>query len=496
VTIPAGTAITIRKEDALTPDPSPQELLRKLPGVDTILQTTALEEALRRHPRRLVIESIRKVLDTKRKEILSNPQDASMVNLEPSHLIELTMDILEVMGDYTLCNVVNASGIIIHTNLGRSLLPREALERLDQICRSYNNLEYDLEKGQRGSRYVHAEAILCELTGAEAALVVNNNAGAVFLVLNTLAQAREVIVSRGQLVEIGGSFRIPDVMRASGAILREVGCTNRTHLEDYDSAINEHTALLMKAHTSNYRIIGFTSEVSLDDLIALGRDRGLNVIEDLGSGLLLDLEPFGLRGEPTVQDAIKSGVDIVTFSGDKLLGGPQAGIILGKKEFVRRCKKNPLTRALRVGKMTLSALEATLRIYRDERGAIEKIPTLRMITTSLHSLKERAEELAALLRQTDRDGQLQFIVQPSFSQVGGGSLPGQDQKSFAVAVSSDQMSCGSIERTLRHNKPPVIGRIESDRFVMDMRTLQAEDFPVIQTAFARLLAGKQGDMHL
>ncbi|NLI81174.1 MAG: L-seryl-tRNA(Sec) selenium transferase [Deltaproteobacteria bacterium] len=471
----------------MTGTPS-QEVLRKLPGVDRILQSPGMEDILNRYPRRLVVEALRQVLDAKRKEILSDCGNASTMNLEFAHIITLTEEKLEALTEHTLIPVINASGIIVHTNLGRSLLPPDAMERLQLICQSYNNLEYDLEKGQRGSRYVHAEAVLCELTGAEAALVVNNNAGAVFLALNTLAQGREVIVSRGQLVEIGGSFRIPDVMRASGAILREVGCTNRTHVGDYEAAINDSTALLLKVHTSNYRIIGFTAEVPLEQLVALGRERGLMVMEDLGSGCFMNLDTFGLRGEPTVKSTVAQGVDVVTFSGDKLLGGPQAGIILGKKELIKRCRKNPLTRALRVDKMTLAALEATLRLYRDESLAMEKIPTLRMIATPPEVVRARAEELAKVLNRRNGDGAFQFTVEPCFSQVGGGALPGEDLPSFAVSVSSNNLSTRSIEWRLRNNRPPIIGRIESDRFLMDVRTLQEEDFPVIEGVFSKIFS--------
>jgi L-seryl-tRNA(Ser) seleniumtransferase len=467
-----------------------QDMLRRLPSVDALLQLDGIREALTRHPRKLVLESIRQVLESKRKRLLerSGSESAAEVNLNPPHMVELILDRLEVISDYTLRAVVNATGIVIHTNLGRSLLPEEAIERLQLLCRSYNNLEYDLERGQRGSRYVHAEALLCELTGAEAALVVNNNAGAVFLALNTLAKEREVVVSRGQLVEIGGSFRIPDVMRGSGAILREVGCTNRTHLRDYEGAIEERTALFMKVHTSNYRIIGFTTEVALEDLVTLAHGHNLHVMEDLGSGSFVDFSPFGLQGEPTVQDAVRSGADIVTFSGDKLLGGPQAGIILGRKDLVARCKKNPLTRALRVDKMTLAALEATLRLYRDERRALERIPTLRMIAAPLPVLEARAYQLASSIREADMRHRLDVEVKTSGSQVGGGSLPGQSLPTFVVAVSSSHLSTQRIETSLRNGKPPVIGRIESDHFLLDVRTIQEDEHTIIRQAFERLLA--------
>jgi L-seryl-tRNA(Ser) seleniumtransferase len=467
---------------------SVQDMLRKLPSVDAFIQNEVMEEALARHPRKLVLESIRYVLDLKRRVILEQPEVFSEIDLNPSHLLELILEHLEFAADYTLKPVINATGIIIHTNLGRSLLPKEALERLQLLCCSYNNLEYDIAQGRRGSRYVHAEKILCELTGSEAALVVNNNAGAVLLVLNTLAQGREVVVSRGQLVEIGGSFRIPDVMRSSGAILKEVGTTNRTHPRDYESAITEKTALLMKVHTSNYRIVGFSSEVSIEEMVLIGKKHDLPVMEDLGSGSLVDFSSFGLKDEPTVQEAIRSGADIVTFSGDKLLGGPQAGIILGKKELIAECRKNPLTRALRVDKLTLAALEATLRLYRDERQAFAQVPTLRMISASLSELEKRADRLASLLRETDRGQRLDVTVQLSASQVGGGSLPAQNLPTYVVAVKAKDMSTQKIEEKLRSGRPPVIGRIEADHYLMDVRTIQENEIPLVQQAFERLLA--------
>lgn len=464
-----------------------QELLRRLPGVDTLLNESPVQKALLRHPRKLVLDSIRDVLASKRQALLDHSTEGDVGSIDTSELVELILLRLEALSEHTLRPVVNATGIVIHTNLGRSLLPEEAIERLLLLCRSYNNLEYDLEKGQRGSRYVHAEAILCELTGAEAALVVNNNAGAVLLVLNTLARGREVVVSRGQLVEIGGAFRIPDVMTSSGAILREVGTTNRTHLRDYESAIGDQTALLMKVHTSNYRIVGFTAEVPLDQLVSLGRSHGIPVVEDLGSGSFVDLSQFGLPGEPTVQEALKAGVDVVSFSGDKLLGGPQAGMILGRKDFVAACRKNPLTRALRVDKMTLAALEVTLRLYRDERQAIATIPTLSMIATPIEELDGRAHALADALKAVDPGQRLSIGVQTGNSQVGGGSLPANDLPSRVVAIRSDSLPAQRIEAFLRGNKPPIIARIESEQILMDVRTLLPGDATRIQDAFRRLL---------
>ena len=468
---------------------SVQSILRQLPSVDALLQEPEIQETLLHHPRKLVIESIRFILDARRKSLLDHPERMDTVEIRAPKLVSDVMNHLAAASDCTLRPVVNGSGIVIHTNLGRSLLPDEAIERLCILCRSYNNLEYDLEKGQRGSRYVHAEAILCELTGAEAALVVNNNAGAVFLTLNTLAQGKEVIVSRGQLVEIGGSFRIPDVMRSSGAILKEVGTTNRTHARDYAAAIGPETALLMKVHASNYRIVGFTSEVPLDEMVKLGREHSIPVVEDLGSGSFVDFSRYGLSGEPTVQGALKGGADLITFSGDKLLGGPQAGIILGRSDLVARCKKNPLTRALRVDKMTLAALEVTLRLYRDEGEALKRIPTLQMITTPIEELERRAEDLASLIREVDKDHLLDIRTQPGLSQVGGGSLPAHDLMSRVVSVRSAVMGSNRIEAALRKNRPPIIGRIESDQVLLDVRTLQRGDDVLIQDAFRSLLSG-------
>lgn len=467
---------------------SAKESLRQIPGVDALLQTQAIQDALSLHPRRLVLDAIREVLADTRKQILQTGSAA--LGIDHHYLVELITNRIEIMSEFTLRPVVNATGIVIHTNLGRSLLADEAIERLQLICSGYNNLEYDLQRGERGSRYVHAEAILGELTGAEAALVVNNNAGAVFLALNTLARGREVVVSRGQLVEIGGSFRIPDVMSSSGAILREVGTTNRTHLKDYASAITEQTALLLKVHTSNYKIVGFTAEVALEEMVKLGRERGLPVMEDLGSGCLVNLAPFGLHGETTVQEAVNTGADLVTFSGDKLLGGPQAGILIGRKDLIEKCRKNPITRALRVDKMSLAALEATLRLYRDEHRAVEQIPTLKMIAASPEELKSRAEELAGMLREIEGSGPLRVEVRQGFSQVGGGSLPAQNLPTYVVAVQSEIYSPNSLEKRLRENNPPVITRIESDHLIMDARTVRHSELEIIRQAFARILGDK------
>jgi L-seryl-tRNA(Ser) seleniumtransferase len=462
-----------------------QDLLRRLPAVDELLRHPLIAEATDTFARPLVVRAVRNVLDRIRRAILSDQGSGRSGVPDEAALVQEILAETDRLAAYTLRRVVNATGIIVHTNLGRSLLCQEALERLQLIGSRYSNLEYDLGVGSRGSRYVHAEAILREITGAEGALVVNNNAAAVLLVLNTLAQGKEVVVSRGELVEIGGSFRIPDVMTRSGARLCEVGCTNRTHLEDYRAAIGPETALLLKVHASNYRITGFTAEVDLATLVALGQAHDLPVMEDLGSGCLVDLSRFGLRGEPVVQDSVRAGADVITFSGDKLLGGPQAGIILGRKEIMERLRKSPLTRAVRVDKFTLAALEATLRLYRDEETPVRGIPTLRMIALDVETLATRAQSLADQIRAAVGSG-VDVAVVDGASQVGGGALPVQNLPSKLVALTSGRLSAARLEAIFRGNQPPIIGRVEQERFLLDVRTLQSGDDEVIEAAAAQL----------
>jgi L-seryl-tRNA(Ser) seleniumtransferase len=370
--------------------------------------------------------------------------------------------------------VLNATGVVIHTNLGRSVLARPAVEAVAEACAHYSNCEFDLATGKRGSRYSHVEKILCDITGAEAALVVNNNAAAVFIMLETLARGREVIVSRGQLVEIGGSFRIPDVMAKSGAILREVGATNRTHVRDYEQAIGDDTAALMRVHTSNFRMVGFTAEVSLPEMRALGDRYGLPVIEDLGSGTLCDLAGHGLPGEPTVQQVVAQGADVVSFSGDKVLGGPQAGIIVGRREYVDRIKKNPINRAVRIDKMTLAALEATLRLYLDMDAARREVPTLRMITASQDSLRSKARRLADAVRAELGDTAM-VAMRKGFSRVGGGAFPEYDLPGTLVSVDVPGVSVDELREALLDTDPPLVARIEDGVFLLDPRTLASSE---------------------
>ncbi len=462
-------------------DPEKVSILREIPKVDELLKEEGIASFIQIVSKKLVVDTIRSVLDEVRKGVLSGKID----KIERDLLLDRIKLKIEEKGRPHLRHLVNATGVIIHTNLGRSLLAEDAISSMIDVSTHYSNLEYDLHLGKRGSRYVHVEEILCELTGAEAATVVNNNAAAVLISLSTLAKGKEVIVSRGELVEIGGSFRIPDVMKQSGARLVEVGTTNKTHPKDYINAIGSETALLMKVHTSNYAIVGFTLEVSLKELVAIGREYSLPVIQDLGSGCFIDLRKYGMPGEPTVQETIKSGVDLVTFSGDKLLGGPQAGIILGKREFIEKIKKNPLNRAVRIDKLTLAALEATLRLYRDEERAIEKIPTLRLLLLSHSELEEKAKRLMELIRREAGEF-VEVKLWDSVGRAGGGSLPLLELPSFAVVIKSKDMDTNSMEKGLRAYDPPIIARIEDERLLLDVRTLLTDDMEIIARAIRHI----------
>ena len=391
--------------------------------------------------------------------------------------------------------VINGTGVVIHTNLGRSILSEKTTDSLVRAGGYYSNLEFNLETGRRGSRYSLVEDVICELTGAEAALVVNNNAAAVFIALETLASKKQVIVSRGQLVEIGGSFRIPDIMAKSGATLKEIGATNRTHLYDYERAISEDTALLLRVHTSNFRIIGFTSEVSAEEMVELARKNNLLTMEDLGSGSLIDLSQYGFPKEPTVQQIVKAGVDVVTFSGDKLLGGPQAGIIVGKKDAIAKIKKNPLNRALRIDKFTLSSLESVLREYYDLTQALKNVPTLSMLTISPEELKKRGQRVVRRLKKAV-ESQCEIKLVPTTSRVGGGALPEFGLESWAVDLAPLKMKLSFFESSLRKLSIPIIGRIESERFLLDVRTIQDReiaDLVFSLTEFFGSIIEKEGD---
>jgi L-seryl-tRNA(Ser) seleniumtransferase len=463
-----------------------KEALRNLPAVDHVLELSKSDPFFEEVPRSVLIRSIRSVLDNRRRQIIE--QDPAQIDelLADAAIVTGVKDLARQAQSLNLRATVNATGIVIHTNLGRSLLAETAIEHLCAVGRRYSNLEFDLDKGRRGSRYANVEDLICELSGAESAMAVNNNAGAVLLALETMAAGKKVIVSRGELVEIGGSFRIPDVMAKSGGILCEVGTTNRTHLHDYENAVDEQTALLLKVHKSNYSVVGFSAEVSLKDLVALGRKHRVPVMEDLGSGTFIDFSRYGLLKEPTVQESVSAGVDIITFSGDKLLGGPQAGLVVGKKGCIDRIKKNPITRALRIDKLTLAALESTLRLYRDEEKAVQAIPTLRMMLQPITTLEEKAGRLKKMLESTERS-RLTVASLDLVSRPGGGSLPLLELPSKGLGVKIDGLSANAIEKSLRLNSPPIIGRIEDDLYTMDMRTLQDGELETIRSAIETLL---------
>ncbi|MBM7870198.1 L-seryl-tRNA(Ser) seleniumtransferase [Clostridium pascui] len=452
-------------------------LLRNLPKIDEVLKEDRLNYALNNSCRIIVLEATRKVIDSYREKLLTK-------EIEDYSKEEIIEEILKEINNKSLSNlrkVINATGVIIHTNLGRSILCKEAIKNVMNVSESYSNLEYNVEKGSRGTRYEHIEELITKLTGSEAALVVNNNAAAVMLALNTLCNDKEAIVSRGELVEIGGSFRVPDVMKFSGAKLVDVGTTNRTHLYDYENYINENTGVLLKVHTSNFKILGFTESVPLEEMARLGDKYNIPVMEDIGSGTLIDFSKYGLSYEPTVQESIKKGIDIVTFSGDKMLGGPQAGIIVGKKKYIDEMKKNQLTRALRIDKMTLAALEGTLKMYQDENLAVEQIPTLYMILSDKKIHEKRAYKLLEMFKK-ELDSSWEIKVDRDYSMVGGGSMPEEKISTYVVKIKNAIYKPIQLEGMLRKNEPPIIIRISRDEIIMDLRTIYDKDFEIIVEA--------------
>jgi len=450
-----------------------QQLLAMLPSVDEILKSSPGSAFLHDFPRKFVLQGIRQGIDRKRREILSGLSAA----LSGEILVSDIKHIIASLSALSLKPLINATGVVIHTNLGRSTLSERALENIRRVSESYSNLEYDINQGRRGKRYSHIKRILREITGAEDALIVNNNAAAVLLCLNTLAKGKEVIVSRGELVEIGGSFRMPDVMASSGAMLREVGTTNKTHLHDYENAITGQTSLILKIHRSNFRIVGFTDEVPIEDLALLGRKHQIPVMFDLGSGCLMDLRPYGFYDEPAVQEVVKTGVDLTTFSGDKLLGGPQGGVIVGKKEYIEHIQKNPITRAVRIDKLTLAGFEATLMDYLDEDRAVTAIPTIRMLLQRPEEIRVRANKIARRLKKAKSNASIRVMADSS--RAGGGALPERDLPTFVTALRTDSMSVNELEEKLRKGNPAVIARIKGDSLLLDARTIRDHDIPVL-----------------
>jgi L-seryl-tRNA(Ser) seleniumtransferase len=451
-----------------------REKLAKLPSIDECIKSTYGEKWTDTYYRKIVLRSIREVIDAKRRQIL----DGAAPDVSIDALADEIEKTIRRHSEYRLRPLINATGIVIHTNLGRSILSHRAVENIVATAESYANLEYEISRGKRGKRYSNITGIITELTGAEDATVVNNNAAAVLICLDTFARNREVIVSRGELVEIGGSFRIPEVMEASGAILREVGTTNKTHAADYKNALCGNTGLLLKVHQSNYKVIGFTEEVPIEQLVSLAREFRIPVAADLGSGCMMSLEKYGVQGEPTVREVVASGADLVTFSGDKLLGGPQAGIIAGRTSLIQKIQKNPMMRAMRIDKMTFAALEATLMQYLDEEKAVHHIPTLRMLTETPSTIRKRASRILAALRKSVAE-HAQMEIHPDQSRAGGGSLPETDFPTFTVSLKPSRMSVNELEKKLRLGAPPVIARIKGDTLLLDARTVQDREVKVL-----------------
>ncbi len=462
-----------------------QTLLRQLPAIDRLLGTPPLSDLAGSHAHAQLRVAAQQAVDELRRRLLAGEEP--LPDLAPEAVARLAAEYLAALETPSLRPVLNLTGTVLHTNLGRAPLAKSALQAVVAVSRGYSTLEYDLAEGKRGERHVHVEELLCRLTGSEAALAVNNNAGAVLLALSALAGGKSALVSRGELIEIGGSFRIPEIMAAGGVKLVEVGATNKTHLHDYQKAIGPESALILKVHTSNYRILGFTSAVTGEELAELGKVRGIPVLEDLGSGLLIDLTSLGLPREPTARETLATGIDVVTFSGDKLLGGPQAGLIVGRREIVARLKKHPLARALRLDKMTLAALESTLRLYLDPQKALREVPTLRMLASTAEEVQRRALELLPQLQAAAGEWAACEVVAAT-ATVGGGAMPLAELPGFAIAVTPNRISLQQLTERLRRSVPPVIGRVQDDRLLLDPRTLLPGEEALLATALREALA--------
>ena len=464
-------------------DEQRQALLAGLPKIDELLLLLGNGSVSVKASKDIVKDMCRSAVASLRDRIMKGEGDKAEFSMPTVHQVADQVRLaVDGLYEYRLRRVINATGIVLHTNLGRAPLCAEAMERIAEVGGGYSNLEYDLEKGQRGLRYDHVRKLLCVLSGADDALVVNNNAAAVLLVLNTLAEGKEAIVSRGELIEIGGEFRIPDIMAKSGAALREVGTTNRTHFTDYERAICVNTGLILKVHTSNYRIVGFTESIELSALVELGKRAGIPVMDDLGSGCFVELDRYGLQGEPTIRQVLATGVDVVTFSGDKLLGGPQAGIILGQEEILERIRRNPLNRALRIDKFTLAALEATMMQYLRPDDAVNRLRVLRSLTEPAASVERRARRLLAALRRLELAG-MKLSLRKDSSQAGGGSLPTEKIPTVLVTVRPVSLSPSAFEKRLRSLPVPIIARISNDEVLLDLRTIDDGEIPLVKEGF-------------
>jgi len=468
-----------------------KKILRILPSVDVLIRTDEVKRWIEKYNRDTVVNSIRAILNELRSEVLDLEKISSEEKkLSIDNIIKRIQSYLEKKFSLSLRKAINATGIILHTGLGRSVLSPQAREATNNVIEGYCNLAIEAETGRRGQRDSHLNDLLCELTGAEAATIVNNNAAATVLILNTLAKGKEVIVSRGQLVEIGGSFRMPEVMETSGAILKEVGTTNKTHLRDYSSAVSERSGAIMHVHHSNYRILGFAEEPGIEELVELGKKHNLPVIDDLGSGALVDLKEFGLETEPMVQRSIKAGVDVACFSGDKLIGGPQSGVIVGKKQIIEKIKKNPLARAFRVGKITIAAMEATLRLFLNTSQLSLLHPLYRMLSLSLDELEKRAQKVARNLKEATRD-EAQVQVVDGDSQVGSGSAPIETVPTKLLSIKPLVFSAEDLARKLRYNNPPIFARVHKEKVLLDFRTIHPDEDSFVQEAVLNHLTAKE-----
>lgn len=459
-------------------------LYRNIPKVDVLLENPEIMELIKKYHRQVVVDVIREEIDNLR-NFIKESDDISLIEKKIENLVDDIKKSTEKIYSYNLRKVINGTGTILHTNLGRAIISKKHADYLSEVVTSYSNLEYNLEGGKRGERYSHFEKLICKITGAEAAMAVNNNAAAVMLVLSSMSEKKEVVVSRGELVEVGGKFRIPDVMKSSNANLIEVGTTNKTHLEDYEDAISENTGAFLKVHTSNFKILGFTESVSIEELCKLGKEKNIPVIEDIGSGVLVDLSKYNLEYEPTVQDSIKAGVDVVSFSGDKLLGGPQAGIIVGKKKYIDKMKKNPLTRAFRIDKFTATILEMIFHEYLNEEDAIKNIPVLSLITKDIKEIEENANVLFDKLSNLNNVANIQ--IEDTLSQIGGGSLPAERLKSKCVSITPKNMSTALLEEKLRFGESPVVARISDDKLIIDMRTVLNGEIDILADKLINIL---------
>lgn len=450
-----------------------QELLRSLPAIDRVLREALLRDLSQQLPQDVLSHAVQELISSLRQEILAHGNIEPPERLCPENIAAVAAQNCRKLLQPSLRKVINATGTLLHTNLGRAPLSSQSLRAINAVAAGYSNLEFELDSGCRGERFSHVESLLTQLTGAEAALVVNNNSGAVLLALTALGKGSEAIVSRGELVEIGGSFRIPEVMEAGGVTLREVGSSNRTHLHDYQQAINENSAILLKVHTSNYRIVGFTKEVPARELVPLARKNDLVLMEDLGSGLLLDLSGYGLEREPTVPEAVKAGVDIITFSGDKLLGGPQAGIIVGRADLLKKLRHHPLARALRIDKLTLAALESTLRLYLQPEQALRELPILKMFAAAPEQQRQRCQRLLAQLEAESLAAELTLIE--DISRVGGGAMPLTELSDWAIEINPLVDQAATLAKRLRSFSPAVVTRVQNDRLLVNLRAVFEEE---------------------